>query len=394
MNDNEKSVNFFILFLLIVCIAINNEWIRFVGVAGYWLYWLYCFVQKKMKFKISTDFKMLIPLSLLLGWMLIMTINGAGLVQWAKMAFLSFFFLVDFSYKRVTPKVLATLAMLLGLMVMLDFRWNAIFINPNMTALLIFIPFFIYTMVSTKTTYLFLFAVAGLVLCLMLGSRAVLLAMVLAWVMLALWSDKHAFNPAKIIFMLSALLLYHFADFFMSSEFNEFIYHYTGKEFQSGRFEIWGSVLQEMKWHHYLFGLGGGYDFSELMPKRFRNLSLHSTYVYMLCSYGIVGLSLFLLLLTRILSKLMKKGKKVSAFLLLFFAFRDCFEITLVNNQMAIAALFWSLIANGKIEEIFGINEPKNSDVINRLSTTEMHDFPINGDEINNILPKLEQNKD
>ena len=37
-----------------------------------------------------------------------------------------------------------------------------------------------------------------------------------------------------------------------------------------------------------------------------------------------------------------KKGHLYSAMFLLFFVLRDFFEITLVNNQMAIAFLFWA----------------------------------------------------
>ena len=67
---------------------------------------------------------------------------------------------------------------------------------------------------------------------------------------------------------------------------------------------------------------------------------------------------------TNVIKQQIKKGHLYSAMFLLFFVLRDFFEITLVNNQMAIAFLFWAWIANGGLDKIF---KYRNKDAINNI---------------------------
>lgn len=159
----------------------------------------------------------------------------------------------------------------------------------------------------------------------------------------------------KIVFFLVfsifivSLYFFGFIDYILSDDFSSAVAEHTGKRLESGRLQIWTSIFSSMKMQDWFFGIGGGFDLKSLIGL---NLSAHSGYVYVLSSYGIVGLSVFLALSVTTLFFLCKKKWDYSFFLMVAFLIREFFETSLVNNNFPIAVMFWGVLASGALDRI------------------------------------------
>lgn len=280
------------------------------------------------------------------------------------LALLMFCYVSAFKFKVVSRFKLSVIFVAVIIFSLVFQYLGESYINGNIGGLITtIVSVLMYVFFPKKRIYIIPLATVTIFL---YGSRSVLLSLILAFVILyAVTRLKIKFGFLITIFVLTVCFgIYTYWDLMMSSEFNSMILEKTGKDFQSGRNAIWGAIFDYMKGYDWIFGVGGGVNHQDIVPSHFRLLSLHSSYVFMLFHYGFIGLGLLWILFYRIIKQQIKKGHLYSAMFLLFFVLRDFFEITLVNNQMAIAFLFWAWIANGGLDKIF---KYRNKDAINNI---------------------------
>jgi hypothetical protein len=118
----------------------------------------------------------------------------------------------------------------------------------------------------------------------------------------------------------------------------------TGKNFETGRGEIWLGILRSMTPIDYLLGGVDLQNLSELSGEGGKQLSAHNGYISVLTSNGIMGLLLVLAMPIFLAITTPQKDSNLSRFFLSFiFAFfaREFFEVTIPGNNFPIAGLFW-----------------------------------------------------
>lgn len=141
-----------------------------------------------------------------------------------------------------------------------------------------------------------------------------------------------------IIFSLVVLFFYLYQISFFDTNTPFFLYN--GKAFEQGRVVIWEKVLNSMNGTDHIWGLGGGVNYTTIIEN---HLSVHSGFLYIYSSYGIIGLILILLVIYQVWNKYRKHSKFA---LIIFYTliFREFFEVTLFSNNFPISIVFWSIL--------------------------------------------------
>lgn len=350
--SSRISIIGIIVSIILICIPA-------ISLLGKLLFWsilitnfLIYFVDQDWKW--SVNLSNIAIISSLLIWMAIRAQNFLGLKYFIFMLILMCVHISNIPYNRPLKRGLFLLfSVITGLSVFVSITGET-FTNPNMLALIttiICLLTFIYfpkkhvliALISVPVIYLY-------------GARSIFLAIGVSLCILFLVLKLHFKLKNVLLFLVAIIGLGAFMlwDYLMSAEFNQLVIDITNKQFQSGRNLIWGAVFDYMSGTDWIVGVGGGVDHGSIVPEHFKNMSLHSSYVFMLFHYGFIGLSLLCCLFYKVLKNLVYGGHLYSAMLFLVFILRDFFEITLVNNQMAVAILFWGWIANGWIENRSG----------------------------------------
>lgn len=122
---------------------------------------------------------------------------------------------------------------------------------------------------------------------------------------------------------------------------------WTGKRLETGRVEIWEALLGRMSFAEILLGGGASSAHFTVFDA---TLSSHNGYLAVLLSYGLVGLSIAATLLVCVFRRLVRQELPFSAAMLVFFATRELFEVSLFMNSFPVALIFWSLVATGYLE--------------------------------------------
>lgn len=350
--SNHQTIQISVVCMLLFLLFMN---IPFIGMVANIFFWSTLSINFIL-FLYSHDWRwnidiqhIYIIMSLLL-WMLIRAQNIYGLKYFLLFSILMIIYLSNLTYRQISKEAILCLGILMIFFaIYVRITGNSV-TNDNISALISAIVFILTLIRFTK--YRFFIIIGGTFLLIFYGARSVILALVLSSIMI-FWVRKKYIRIRTLLIILTITIsggLYVLWDFLMSPEFNTFVFEATNKNFQSGRELIWGAVFENMHGIDWLIGLGGGINHQSLVPIEYSHFSLHSTYVFMLFHYGLIGLSLLLLLFYKILKELTDKRYYYSATIFFFFVLRDFFEITLINNQMAIAVLFWGWIANGWVD--------------------------------------------
>lgn len=352
--------------LLIVLVSIILAAIPMVSIVGKILLWGYVFnlflfqlaycKAKKWHYKKSNITIVL----LLLGWMLIRAQNFWGFKNFMIFCLLMICYLTAFKFKQISSTLISIMFIMV---VMFSFVYNNVggekYLNSNIAALVtVIVSFVLLVYFPDRKKILIPVAVISI---LYYDSRSIILSLFLS-ILIIFAVTKLKIRLGIVVSIVAICIIVGLVsmwELIMSNDFNIFIAEKTGKNFQSGRHLIWSAVFEKMQGINWLIGVGGGINHRDLMPQQYKNFSLHSAYIYMIFHYGVVGLMLLWTLFYKILKKLLNTGYIYSAILLLFFVLRDFFEITLINNQMAIAFLFWTWIANGWPDRIRKGPRPK-----------------------------------
>ncbi|EGS6762228.1 O-antigen ligase family protein [Vibrio parahaemolyticus] len=184
------------------------------------------------------------------------------------------------------------------------------------------------------------------------GSRAVLISMLISYILVFHFiAVKFDYKKVMKLFILMVFVwfslglaqsIYQNIDYY-----NAIFLDLTGKRLESGRIDIWMVLLNHLTFLDVIFGKGGGVDVGNVINEK---LSAHSNYVYLIFTYGVIGLIMFLSVCFLLLSHLKKEKMYISMFFSLALLFRDFFEVSLVHNNYPIAFFFWIIFLTSSLE--------------------------------------------
>lgn len=231
--------------------------------------------------------------------------------------------------------------------------------NPNSLAIILFCILYMQLLTFRYSSYIGR-SYFGLLICINLfliyttSSRSVFLSiLILLLSMLLLLYSKKAFSKlfsTVLIFNFGFILIYVLLENTKIGQFlNGVSLHLLDKSFYSGRNEIWKQLLPYI-YDKPFFGYGIGIDARELTSQA--NTS-HNQYIQILLESGIIGLTLFLLLLYSIWKLLLQnlttfESKLSACFFIATLVYMN-FESTLFQNNYAIGLMQWFIITLGVI---------------------------------------------
>ncbi len=133
---------------------------------------------------------------------------------------------------------------------------------------------------------------------------------------------------------------------------NSFVHDFTGKDLFSGRQKIWPYILDAIKVRPWT-GYGSGALPADVFPPRYfyASNSAHSIYLQITLQSGLIGLLLFLLLLSSIWGVLRKGGNefvvRLTAGYFIAIVIEQAFEVSMTQNSFAIGLMQWLILAVG-----------------------------------------------
>lgn len=308
---------------------------------------IFYFNQYGAKSKID---KRLILLSLLAAWVGVRAINlyGVGLLFQALFLFAGALVLSNLNFYNKISGAIFLGGLVYVFLALTHFFVNPIFTNTNyigVCGLIFCVSFF-----SRQTKICYLLSFICFLIVFFSGTRSALLGLVFAYFVYKIFSQKTSVKIFSLILLMVVTFVFFnngYYDYLNSDSFAKLILDKTGKRLESGRFEIWNSIFSNMSFQDYIFGLGGGTNYEQIIGSK---LSAHSGYVYIISSYGIVGLILFILASLFSLINLFKNGYYFSFLLFVALLFREFFEVTLLHNSFPIALFFWAFLSNGYLD--------------------------------------------
>lgn len=138
-----------------------------------------------------------------------------------------------------------------------------------------------------------------------------------------------------------------FGNYAFFDEFNQHAVNLTGKNILSGRNLIWQEAIYLISKRPFL-GYGTGTLLANISEI---NVSAHNLYLQITLQNGVLGLSLFLVLLLKIWDTLFQKKDdelvKLSACFFIGILIQNLFEVTLTQNNLGFAIIQWFIIAVG-----------------------------------------------
>lgn len=275
---------------------------------------------------------------------------GLGLLLQTILLFLSTFVLRNLNFSFKVDKAILIGAFFYTLMAFTHFFITPVFANSNYIGVcgLIFLVVFF----SKQTKLYYLFSLLCFVFIVLSGTRSAILGLVVGYFLFKIFNLRTSLRILSLIgFIILAILFFKSGlyDYLSSDDFAQLVIDKTGKRLESGRFEIWELIFSNMSFSNYIVGLGGGTDYEAIIGSK---LSAHSGYVYIISSYGIVGLFLFAMASIFSIIRLFKKGYYFSFLLFVALLFREFFEVTLLHNSFPIALFFWAFLSNGYLDQL------------------------------------------
>ena len=295
-----------------------------------------------------SSYVLLVSIPLLL-WVLVRSDNVHGVLLFFQilLVFCCAFFRYDFSsynkfFSAVAQRMVSLFLLLLVAGSYLGFK---VFVNPNYLGFVCVCFYILYLMADQEKAsgllgFAFYFSMAALTF-----SKSSALAIVVIYFCVIMlprvngffFSIGFVFFVAWCGFLIDDLLVFDF--YALDSYFLDV----TGKRFETGRIELWSEVLSSMNFTQLLVGMGGGVHEAALETGE-GILSPHSTYIYMVMCYGLVGLTFFLLTVLALVFRLWRQGQYVFVACATGLLFRDFFETSVVHNNFAASFLFWCFL--------------------------------------------------
>lgn len=193
---------------------------------------------------------------------------------------------------------------------------------------------------SAKSFWLLAFIISAVTF-----TRSLMLGIVIgAFIGYYAFTSKLRFVMGIFVGAIFLIFIDQFADSF-SYLYNDLnLLMLTGKNLDTGRGDIWLSILRSMSIREYLLGGADLSLISELKTDYGKQLSAHNGYISVLAHNGILGLLVVILLplglFWRMRSFQAPEAKFLVAFVTVFFV-REFFEVTFHSNNFPIAGPFW-----------------------------------------------------
>ena len=157
-----------------------------------------------------------------------------------------------------------------------------------------------------------------------------------------------SYSMLVIVLFSSFVLLYLYVNIDSTSSdvvaINELVRNYSGKNLLSGRNEIW-PLLMEYAFYKPLLGWGAGMQVYDIVGV---NLSAHNFYIQTFIQVGFVGIFFLLLIIFSIFNSILKiqnvLGFKGSLSVFLYILLVQNFEVTLLQNNLALSYPAWAFI--------------------------------------------------
>ncbi|MEA5598792.1 O-antigen ligase family protein [Rivularia sp. UHCC 0363] len=238
--------------------------------------------------------------------------------------------------------------------------FQAYFGNPNTLAAFIWnLQFFLFAKLvhSPKNKYkymLFIFLANFIIF--ISGARSLFISSIFSILVYVFWSfwvvNKRIYN---LLFLLFVLFLGSFTYFYAKilpslyelNYYAQLSKEYTGKGLLSGRQIIWSILIDRIS-EQPLYGYGSGTTPSDLIGI---TLSSHNLYLQILIQVGFLGLIAFALLMFRIwcVYRIGYRDKivRLSASFMIGILIHQSFEVTLIQNNLAIGLLQFMVISIG-----------------------------------------------
>ena len=239
--------------------------------------------------------------------------------------------------------------------------FGSYFAHPNVlggiTLFLLFFPVISAVLARGKLVTFFWWTVIGLggLLIYATTSRSAWLAVAAATVTYLLWRflSRRAFGYhlyIVIIFVILSVVIIAYArlpDSPQAVQLNAIVLDYTDKNLLSGRDRFWADLIALIQ-QQPVFGYGAG-----ALPENYLDLgfSAHNSYLQISLQVGMVGLTIFLLLLWQIWRLFRRQRShpvvRVSGAFFVAVLVHQTFEVSLLQNNLTLGALQWLVIACG-----------------------------------------------
>lgn len=277
--------------------------------------------------------------------------------------FLLFISIIKWNKQRLKIlSILASLFILIHFLIWFNtgfvVKFQSIYLNPNNFAPFICYILFILIVArwysKKRLLYTFLIAVS-LVILLGTNSRSVLLSLTMAFFTYKLWGTiiKTKFRFVSFILIIFSILLFNIYIYPNLSKWDYFPYidtiiqQYTGKRLMSGREYIWPALLDIIAQKPFL-GHGPGTVSSDFIDF---GSSAHNLYLQIALQTGYLGLISFFILLFNFWLIIWKarhnKIVQLSASFFITTLIHQSFEISLIQNQLAVGIMQWLVLGIG-----------------------------------------------
>ncbi len=232
--------------------------------------------------------------------------------------------------------------------------------NPNSfggyIVFLLGIMFIFYKAKSKKSIFIVTIpTLIGICLLFLSGSRSVLLVALTFLITYYLWpifAKKRLIFNAYFIVLTGIIFIFTYiypklSTLSIGKDLNNYSFKYTGKTFFSGRQYIWGDLINVID-EKLLWGYGSAASPSSLVAS---GLSAHNFYLQTALQVGFLGISVLFLLFLSVwnylyLAKLHSKVRIIGSLFLGVLVYL-VFEVSLTQNNLAIALLQWLIIGLG-----------------------------------------------
>lgn len=363
-----KSISSFIIIISPLLIGSANNELSIIAkliLYGYSLFLIFYAGMNFKIFKIKLDFNALL-VAIFAIYLVLRSSSMHGLMMALQFIIILVIFVI---YKGRTlpiisfePRFMFLIALLFSLLELLN--PGLVFANKNYWSVMLLL-YMVPCLFFVKNYYLlFLLSILFLLFVILSGSRAVLVSVVVSYI-IVFWFVSVKFSYKKIIKIFFLVVFTWVLLIFLQSVYQNIDYYnslfleLTGKRLESGRIEIWTTLINHLALLDVFFGKGGGVDVESVINEK---LSAHSNYVYLLFAYGAAGLILFLSVCTLSLSYLKREKMYISLFFSVALLFRDFFEVSLVHNNYPIAFFFWVVFFTSALElNLIKYNEKKHT---------------------------------
>lgn len=252
----------------------------------------------------------------------------------------------------------------------LKYPFQGFMLNPNPFGAQIFCLIFFQLIVFYYSRGIYKYISGLVIICSVIllfysASRAAILSLmivILTYILLRiLYLNKLIYNMFFVTFSIVIFIFVYVYITISNSDYanilNGWIVQHTGKNLFSGRQILWASIIEKIL-EKPLLGYGPGASLSNITD----GLSSHNLYLQIGFQAGIFGVfALFLLLLS--IWNLIWKIKhsfigKLTAAYFIGILFHQIFEVSLLENNLSIGLLQWTIIGIG-ISHIWNLNERK-----------------------------------